>query len=245
MVFSEKNYIFALWLRFKVSLVKSVRVKGLHSFSSTPVFKQFRMERIELIEVYKRYTKGLKETNVPIDIVTWNSKLTNVLVDYYEEHPGEKDVYQSLIYGSLRSAVHYINRFNVRLKDLPNARWNGDAVNRGCKLIKSLCRAMGYFKDAEMDATAMRTSLANFINLCKEMRSTPAVRLYLWVIYNGKVNHEASLLESSIFIKYAKELTSNPQLKESLDEFEARLNKAFNPANVVQIIEAYASSPTE
>lgn len=203
------------------------------------------MDRKELIEVYKRYTNGLKETEVPIDVVTWNFKLTKVIVEYYEEHPEEKDVYQALLYGSLRTAVHYINKFNTRLKDMPNAAWDAGAVDRGCKLIKSLCRAMGYFNDAEEDISKMRTSLGNFIKLTKELRSTPAARLYLWMIYNAKVRYDSSLLENSIFIKYARELTSNPQLKESLDEFEARLNKAFNPANVVQIIEAYASSPTE
>ena len=203
------------------------------------------MERKELIEVYKRYTKGLKETEVPIDVVEWNYKMTKTIVEYYEEHQDEKDVYQSLIYGSLRSAVHYIKRFDTKLKDLVNVEWDKQAVDRGRSLLSSLTTSMGYFGAWKEDATKMRTSLANFIKLTKELRSIPAVRLYLWKCYYDWIRKDSSLLENSIFIKYAKELASNPQLKESLDEFEARLNKAFNPANVVQIIEAYASSPTE
>lgn len=197
------------------------------------------------MEVYKRYTSKLKETNVPVDVVEWNYKMTKTIVDYYEEHPEEKDVYQALIYGSLRSAVHYIGRFNTKLRDLPNVTWDKQAVDRGLSLLSSLTTSMGYFGSWKEDDTKMRTSLANFIKLTKELRSIPAVRLFLWQCYGDRIKKETSLLESSIFIKYAKELTSNPQLKESLDEFEARLNKAFNPANVVPIIEAYASSSTE
>ena len=203
------------------------------------------MERKELIEAYKRYTKGLKETEVPIDIVTWNYKMTKTIVEYFDEHPEEKDVYQSLIYDSLRSAVHYIKRFDTKLRDLPNIEWDKQAVGRGRSLLSSLTTSMGYFGAWKEDVTKMRTSLANFIKLTKELRSIPAVRLYLWKCYYDWIRKDSSLLENSIFIKYAKELVSNPQLKESLDEFEARLNKAFNPANVVPIIEAYASSPTE
>ena len=203
------------------------------------------MERKELIEVYKRYTNGLKETEVPIDIVEWNYKMTKTIVEYFEEHPEEKDVYQALVYDSLRSAVHYVKRFDTKLRDLPNVEWDKQAVDRGRSLLSSLTTSMGYFGAWKEDATKLKTSLANFIKLTKELRSIPAVRLYLWKCYYDWIRKESSLLESSIFIKYAKELVSNPQLKESLDEFEARLNKTFNPANVTPIIEAFASSSTE
>lgn len=203
------------------------------------------MERKELIEVYKRYTNGLKETEVPIDVVEWNYKITKVIVEYFDEHPEEKDVYQALIYDSLRSAVHYINRFNTKLRELPNVEWDKQAVDRGLSLLSSLTTSMGYFGSWKEDETKMRTSLANFIKLTKELRSIPAVRLFLWQCYGDRIKKDSSLIESSIFIKYAKELVSNPQLKESLDEFEVRLNKAFNPASVTPIIEAFASSSTE
>ena len=203
------------------------------------------MDRKELIEAYKRYTKGLKETEVPIDVVEWNYKMTKVIAEYFDEHPEEKDVYQVLIYGSLRSAVHYIGRFNTKLRDLPNVTWDKQAVDRGLSLLSSLTTSMGYSGSWKEDDTKMRTSLANFIKLTKELRSIPAVRLFLWQCYGDRIKKETSLLENSIFIKYAKELTSNPQFKESLDEFEARLNKTFDPANVTPIIEAFASSSTE
>lgn len=203
------------------------------------------MDRKELIDVYKRYTKGLKETENPIDVVEWNSRMTKVIEQYFDEHPEEKDVYQALIYGSLRSAVHYIHRFNTKLRDLPNVTWDKQAMDRGLSLLSSLTTSMGYFGSWKEDTTLMRTSLGNFIKLTKEMRSIPAVRLFLWQCYSDRIKKDSSLLESSIFIKYAKELESNPQFKESLEEYETRLNKAFNPANVTPIIEAYASSPTE
>lgn len=203
------------------------------------------MERKELIEVYKRYTNGMKETEVPIDVVEWNYKITKVIVEYFDEHPEEKDVYQALIYDSLRSAVHYINRFNTKLRELPNVEWDKQAVDRGLSLLSSLTTSMGYHGSWKEDETKMRTSLANFIKLTKELRSIPAVRLFLWQCYGDRIKKDSSLLESSIFIKYAKELVLNPQLKENLDEFEARLNKTFNPASVTPIIEAFASSSTE
>ena len=133
------------------------------------------MTRKDILEVYRRYVKSLKDKNA--DLIANFQAMDRVLNKHCEDKELKGLLNTDLWFITLNS----IKTRGIKLKDLAGGNWNSHAVKQCYSKISKLQEAW----DDDYDTNRFKVLFTQFCKWVELYEDMPCLYLYFWQVYSN------------------------------------------------------------